>query len=162
MGQFTVFLRHVAARLAIAVPLSCMLALTIAGAPAAATGTLSVQQSSGKVDVYPNSVVRLISGKALTITSADGKGVLKIDQAACSYAGELRSCLLYHMEWIQAGQVHPIDLVRGTVYVNLTAQRQALPLSSQQLPPNGILLSFLTKRGTNVNMTGTIDEVVKK
>jgi hypothetical protein len=147
-------------RLSIALPLACALGAMVA-VPAGATGTLRVQQSDGKVNVYPDVVIRLISHKALTITSADGKGVLKIDQAACSYAGLLRSCLLYHMEWIQAGELHPIDLVRGTIYVNLTGQKQQLPLSSTQLPPNGVLLAFLTKRGTNVSMTGTIDEVQK-
>jgi hypothetical protein len=147
-------------RLSIALPLVCALGV-FATQPAQATGTLRVQQSDGTVQVYPDVVIRLISHKAMTITSADGKGVVKIDQAACSYAGQLRNCLLYHMEWIQSGQLHPINLVRGTIYVNLTAQRQGLPLSSTQLPPNGVLLSFTTKRGTTVSMTGTIDEVKK-
>jgi hypothetical protein len=137
MRQRAIFLRSIVARLALALPVACALALTVAALPASATGTLRVQESDGKVNVYPDVVIRLISHKALTITSADGKGVVKIDQAACSYAGELRSCLLYHMEWIQAGQLHPIDLVRGTIYANLTGQ------------------------GTNVSMTGTIDEVKK-
>ncbi len=161
MGKRAIFLRSIVARLPLALTVACALALTVATLPASATGTLRVQESDGKVNVYPNVVIRLISHKALTITSADGKGVVKIDQAACSYAGELRSCLLYHMEWIQAGQLHPIDLVRGTIYANLTGQRQPLPLSSTQLPPNGVMMAFLTKRGTNVSMTGTIDEVKK-
>jgi hypothetical protein len=161
MGQRVIFLRQLTARLVIALSLGCALGAMIAAAPAGAAGTLRVQQSDGKVNIYPDVVIRLISHKAMTITSADGKGVVKIDQAACSYAGQLRSCLLYHMEWIQSGQLHPIDLVRGTIYVNLTAQKQQLPLSSTQLPPNGVLLAFLTKKGTDVSMTGTIDEVKK-
>jgi len=141
--------------------LAAVCALLGFAAPAGAKGILRVQQSNGTVQVYDAVVIRLVSHKALTITSADGKGSLRIDQAACSYAGQLRSCLLYHMTWTQAGETHPIDLVRGTIYVNLTAQQQALPLSSQQLPPNGLLMSFQTKRGTYVSLTGVLDEVTK-
>jgi hypothetical protein len=47
------------------------------------------------------------------------------------------------------------------VYVNLTGAKQQLPLSSTQLPPQGILLSLRTKIGTIVNLSGEIDQVAK-
>jgi hypothetical protein len=125
-----------------------------------AKGTVRVQQNNGSVQVYHDVTIR-IAQKVLRVTTADGKGTLIIDKAACSFAGELQTCLPYSIKLDQGGSVKPLDFERGTVYVNLTDARQQLPYSSTQLPPQGILLSLRTKIGTIVNLTGEIDQVTK-
>lgn len=122
-----------------------------------ATGTVIVQQHNGSVQTYPNATIR-VENKALKITSADKKGTLIIDRAACSYVGELLRCLPYSMKLDQGGGLHRLDFQRGTVYLNLTDDSQELPLSSKRLPPQSIMLSLTTKVGTIVNITGGIDK----
>jgi hypothetical protein len=136
-------------------------AILLTGAAAAyAKGTVRVQQSSGSMQVYRDVTIR-IAQKALRVTTADGKGTLIIDKAACSFTGEIQTCLPYSIKLDQGGSVQPLDFERGTVYVNLTSAKQQLPYSSTQLPPQGILLSLRTKIGTIVNLTGEIDQVTK-
>ncbi len=125
-----------------------------------ATGTVRVQQQDGSVQLYPDATIR-ITNKTLRVTTADGKGTLIIDKAACSYLGDLMRCLPYSMTLNQGGGTHPLDFQRGTVYLNLTDVKQPLPLSSKQIPPRGIMLSLTTKIGTIVDITGLIDEVSK-
>ena len=125
-----------------------------------AKGTINVQQNNGSVQVYHDVTIR-VAHKALRVTTADGKGTLIIDKAACSFVGELQSCLPYSIKLEQGGVVKPLDFKRGTVYVNLTGDKQQLPYSSTQIPPQGILLSLQTKIGTIVNLSGVIDQVIK-
>lgn len=133
--------------------------LFIAGAHAAdAKGTVRVQQDDGSVQVYDNVTIRIIGDHALTITTADGKGTLLIERAACSYAGALLVCLPYSMSLEQNGTSKLLDFQRGTTYFNFTSEKQPLPLSSTTVPPNGVLFAMNTKIGTYVAVSGTIDE----
>ncbi len=127
-------------------------------ARAQATGTVRVQQSNGSVQVYHDVMIR-VRHNTLRVGSHDGKGVLVIDRAACSYVGDLERCLPADFKLVQNGQTKTIDLVNGLVYVNLTDQPQQLTHSSTQLAPHGILLSLQTKRGTYVSIRGHIDEM---
>ena len=123
-----------------------------------ATGTVRVQQDDGSVQVYKDAMI-VVSNKTLRITTADKKGTLIIDKAACSYVGEVMRCLPNSMSLDQGGGLHPLDFQRGTVYLNATDDRQPLPLTSKQLPPRGIMLSLTTRIGTIVDVTGTIDVI---
>jgi hypothetical protein len=129
-------------------------------APALATGTLRKQDSDGDVTVYDNVSVKVVH-RTLRITSADGKGTLVINQAACSYVGQIQRCYPLKVSLEQGGATKPLDLKNGTIYVNTTESTQQMPFSSQQLPPNGVLLSLVTKIGTYVTMTGKVDGIVR-
>lgn len=141
--------------------LCAMSAYLVAGAIAAqATGTVRVQQNDGSTQLYPNASIR-VTNKTLRITTADKKGTLVIDKAACSFIGAVMRCLPYNMTLDQGGGAHPLDFQRGTVYLNPTTDKQPLPLTSKQLPPHGIMLSLTTKIGTIVDVTGVMDEISK-
>lgn len=129
-------------------------------APTLAEGTLRSQESTGTVRLYPNVTIKVVH-QTLRITSHDGKGTLVINQAACAYDGALERCTPQKVTLVQGGVTKMIDLKNGTIYVNPTEQTQQMPLSSQQLPAHGILLSFNTERGTYVTMTGTVDGLVR-
>jgi hypothetical protein len=151
----SLFLRGVAATIT--------LLTSIAGglASADAEGVARVQQSDNSVQQYPNVTIRVVKPKALTVTTADGKGTLILDQAACSYSGELQRCLLTHASLRQSGVTKDLDFDKGTVYVNLTEATQPLSHSSATLRPKGVLVAIRSKVGTFITVTGTIDEVEK-
>lgn len=129
-------------------------------APAIAAGTARIQQADGDVRSYPN--VRIsIENKTMRMTSADGKGTLVIDKAACNHVGELIRCLPYGARLYQNGEVHSVTIVNGTVWFNPSAGVERLPFSSTQLAHNGVLMSLHTKNGTYVSLDGRVD-VVKK
>ncbi len=128
--------------------------------PALAEGTIRSQESNGNVHVYNNVSIKVVH-KTLRITSADGKGTLLVNQAACSYVGALQRCYPLKVSLEQGGATKPLDLKHGTIYVNTTDQNQQMPLSSQQVPPHGILLFFNTVRDTYVTLTGTFDGFVR-
>jgi hypothetical protein len=123
-----------------------------------ATGTMRVQQSDGSVQVYHDVQIR-VAQRTLRIGSEDRKGVLVIDRAACTYAGFVLRCLPSTMKFEQSGQTHEIQLVTGTIYVNLTGDMQQLHHSSTQLSPHDVLLMMQTKRGTYISLQGHIDEM---
>ncbi len=127
---------------------------------ALAQGTLRAQESDGTVRVYDNVSIKIVH-RTMRIGSHDGKGTLVINQAACSYVGELERCFPQKVSLEQGGATKTIDLKNGTIYVNPTDQSQQLPLSSQQIPRHGVVLEFNTQRGTYVSMTGTIDGLVR-
>jgi hypothetical protein len=133
----------------------------LSGAPAAATGIVTVQQKDGTVQNYAGAKITLVRGKELRVTSPDGKGTMIVDKAACSYDGPIERCLLSSVSLTQSGATKALDLQSGTIYVNLTGQRQQLPLSSVQLPPNGVEMTLKTQIGTYINLAGTIDGEVK-
>ncbi len=134
--------------------------LAVAGSPAGATGTARIQQRDGSVKTYTK--VRIsIDGQSMTLTSSDGKGTVYIGKAACTKVGELVRCFPYDATLDQGGKTTHIVLQSGTVWVNPTSTRLALPSSSTQLPPRGVMLSMQTKAGTYVSLTGTADEVKK-
>jgi hypothetical protein len=125
---------------------------------AGATGTMRVQQSDGTVQVYHGVQIR-VAQRTLRIGSKDRKGVLVIDRAACTYAGSVLRCLPSTMKFEQAGKTHEIQLITGTIYVNLTDDMQQLHHSSTQLSPHDVLLMMQTQRGTYISLQGHIDEM---
>jgi hypothetical protein len=128
--------------------------------PALATGTLRKQESDGDVAVYNNVTIKVIH-QTMRVTTADGKGTLVISQAACALVNQLKRCYPLKVSLEQGGTTKPIDLKNGTIYVNTTDSNQQLPFSSQQLPPNGVIMSLNTLIGTYVTMTGKVDGIVR-
>lgn len=135
------------------------LALTLA-VPARAEGTVRVQQTSGAVQNYDNVKIQILH-QTLNVTTADGKGTLIIYRAACSYQGEIMACLPTGVTLVQGGDVSAIKIVSGTVYVNMTDDAQALPLSTMHVPAHGVVMALQTHVGTYITMNGTIDKVTK-
>jgi hypothetical protein len=131
------------------------LILCVASA-ADAKGTVRVQKTDGSTQVYPNVTLRIV-GETLRVTTEDGKGTLIVARAACSFQGEIMVCLPYELVLDQNGVEQPLDFQRGTFYWNRTDTKQQLSASSTQLPPNGILGSLLTKKGTIIAISGVID-----
>jgi hypothetical protein len=127
---------------------------------ARAEGTARIQQADGSVNMYRDVKIQ-IQQKALIMTSADGKGTLMIYRAACAYQGEILACLPTGTTLVQGGSVSPIKLASGTVYANLTDEPHNLAMSSTQLPAHSILMALKTRRGTYINLSGTIDKVTK-
>ena len=104
-------------------------------AAAGATGLVRVQQSDGSVQEYPGARIDYSkNAKPLTITTANGAGTLTIDQAACSYIGELYRCLLTHMSVNNRGVVASTRILEqtGTIYANTTGTKLDLPRSRLQ------------------------------
>ncbi len=128
--------------------------------PASAEGTVTIQHNDGTTDTYNDVAIKVIHS-ALFVTSADGKGTMVINRAACAYQGETYVCLPTSVTLVQSGSSNAVDLSSGTIYANMTDNPQQLSLSSQHLGPHSILLSITTKKGTTINLTGTIDKVTK-
>ncbi|HVR47342.1 MAG TPA: hypothetical protein VMT95_12005 [Candidatus Binatia bacterium] len=145
---------------AAAATLALASATGLTAAPAQAMGTVTIQQPNGARNTYHDAVIKVIHN-ALFITSADGKGTLVINRAACAYQGAVLVCFVTSATLVQAGKTSPLDFRNGTVYVNMTDQPQALARSTMKVPAKGIVSSFTTARGTYVNMIGSIDKVVK-
>lgn len=127
------------------------------GLPAAAEGTARIQQADGTVNVYQHVKIQLVQ-KSLTMTTADGKGTMIIYRAACSFQGDVMSCLPTGITLVQSGAVNPIKLLSGTVYVNLTGDPHRLALSTTTLPPHSVMMALKTRKGTYVSLSGTIDK----
>ncbi len=121
-----------------------------------AEGTVRIQRADGSSNVYPNSRITIVDNK-LKVTSADGKGTLIIQRAACSHQGAILVCLPTEVTQIQDGVKKPFPLNSGTVYANLTSDPQPLAYSSRRMPPNSIMLSLVTARGTYLSIEGGID-----
>jgi hypothetical protein len=134
--------------------------LALSTAAAGATGTVTIAQTDGTTDVYHDVLIKVIHN-ALYMTTADGKGTLVINRAACSYQGQLMICFATGATLVQAGATRPLDFTTGTLYINSTDDPQQLALSSTKVPAHSILLSFTTERGTYVSLNGRIDKVVK-
>lgn len=133
------------------------LALLFCFASAAyAKGTVRVEQSDGSKQVYSD-VSLIVTNHTLRITTADSKGTLIVKRAACSFQGDLMVCLPDELVLEQGGDQHPLDFQRGTIYYNNTGTKQQLSLSSQQLPPQGLLMLLLTKKGTIIAISGVVD-----
>jgi hypothetical protein len=136
-------------------------ALTLAAlfvpAAASAYGSVRVQQNDGRVEHYEHVGLRL-DGDTLRIVSPDRIGTLLVRRAACSWLGGIVRCLPYAFELSQHGN-HPITFRRGTLYLNLTGVPHALPHSSKQLEPRGVLAQLETTHGTYISVSGRLDEV---
>jgi hypothetical protein len=137
-----------------------LMAWVLSTGTACAMGTMMIQQPNGGTNTYENVAIKIIHS-ALYITSADGKGTLVINRAACSYQGKIMVCLPTSAALVQAGKTSPLDFQKGTVYLNDTDDPQQMTASTTKVPPHSIVLSLTTKRGTYVNLSGRIDKVVK-
>jgi hypothetical protein len=126
---------------------------------AQAKGTMRVQQADGSVQLYEN-VTLAVTGRQLLITTANKKGTLIIDDAACSFLEGVTTCIPERVRLKQNG-IQPLDFERGTVYLNTTGARQQLKYSSTQLPPNSVLGSLKSPKGTYVTWSGTLDSYTK-
>ncbi len=122
-----------------------------------ARGTVTVTKKSGVVKTYENVRIHLFGTSSIRLTSEDGRGSLTIDHAACSYSGEIQRCLPYQITIDQNGAKHPVDLERGTLYLNTTAGPLPMPHSSLAVPPYSIVLGLRTERGTLISAMGRID-----
>ena len=131
-----------------------------AAAGARAQGTITIQHVNKDAETYERVAIKVIHN-TLNVTSEDGQGTLIVTQAACAYQGEIKVCLPTAVTLVQDGGAHALDLLRGTLYVNMTDSMQRLPHSSQQIPPRGIVMSLLSGKGTYINLVGKIDKVTK-
>jgi hypothetical protein len=127
---------------------------------ARAAGTATIVQANGHTDVYDDVRIKLLHG-TLYMTSAKGQSTMIIRDAACSDQGKLMVCLATHATLIENGTTSLLDFESGTIYANYTDDFQPLVLSTQKVPPHGIILSMTTKRGTYVSLIGRVDVVVK-
>lgn len=133
-------------------------ALAVSAAPAAASGTAVITQPDGSTKSYANVHVA-IWNESLAVTSSDGKGTVVFGKASCTKVGELVRCLPWDATLFQnGGKVH-IALQSGTVWLNPTSDYQMLSDSTEKIAPHGVLLAVRTKRGTEVTLAGTVDEV---
>ncbi|HZV76146.1 MAG TPA: hypothetical protein VFF63_00145 [Candidatus Babeliales bacterium] len=135
-------------------------AFGLAIGPARAAGTVVIAHPDGTTSTY-TTVHIIVWNESLAVSSADGKGTVVFGKAACTKIGELVECLPYDATLFQNGQKTRIPLRSGTVWLNPTTTAQPLSHSSAQIPPRGVLLAVKTKRGTEVTLTGTVDEVKK-
>jgi hypothetical protein len=133
-----------------------------AGIPsiASASGTVLIQRAEQSPTTYTDAKIQVIHN-TLNVTSADGKGTLIVTRAACAYQGEILACLPTGVTLVQFGDVHALDLKSGMVYANMTDTTQQLSHSTMKLPPNGVMMTLQTERGTFINVTGVIDKVTK-
>ena len=60
--------------------------MALGAAPAGAAGTILIVHNDGNSDKYDGVQIKIIHN-ALYITSADGKGTIVINRAACSFQG---------------------------------------------------------------------------
>jgi hypothetical protein len=135
-------------------------AFLLGGAVAGAGGTAVIRQIDGSLNTYSNVSVAIVH-KNLFVSTHDGKGTLVIQKAACSYQGAIMVCFPTAITLVQGGSSRPLELRNGTIYLNLTGEAQSLAFSTQKVPAHSMLLSFTTKRGTYVGVTGRIDKVVE-
>ncbi|MGB6986825.1 MAG: hypothetical protein WBD74_12695, partial [Candidatus Aquilonibacter sp.] len=74
---------------------------------AQAKGTMRVQQSDGSVQLYDN-VNLAVTGRQLLITTSNNKGTLIIDEAACTVAAGVTTCIPERVRLRQNG-TQPLD-----------------------------------------------------
>jgi len=128
---------------------------------ARASGTIVIHHQGKTADTYEDVDIRVLSGE-LFLTSDDGDGTFVVNEAACSYQGQIIVCYPKSVALVQDGEAHLIDLASGTIYLNYTDADQKMSWSSSKLPSHGVLLSFTTKAGTFVTLRGRIDQVVRQ
>jgi len=141
--------------LAIAVTIAALAATSRA---AGATGTVVIAYSDGSTKLYRD-VRIIIWNESMAITSADGQGTVVFGKASCMKIGELLRCLPYDATLFQNGGKLHIALASGTVWLNPSREYQPMSHSSTEIPPRGVLLAVRTRHGTEVTMTGIVDEV---
>ncbi len=141
--------------------LSALVLFALSATGARATGTLQINKNDGSVDTYEGVTVNVFSG-SLFLTTADGKGTLVVNRAACSYQAKIIVCLPTSIILVQNGTSKSLALTTGTLYLNYTGDPQPLSSSSAKLPAHSATLSFTTGSGTYVSLRGGIDLVIKQ
>ena len=127
-------------------------------ARADATGTAVIAMADGSTKSYAD-VHITIWNESMAITSSDGRGTVVFGKASCTKTGELVRCIPWDATLFQNGGKLHIALQGGTVWLNPTTDYQSLPNSTEKLAPHGVLMAVQTKRGTDITLTGTVDEV---
>ena len=140
----------------LSVPIIAGLFVALA-APAAATGTVRIQQHDDSVQTY-TSVVMKIVGRTLTLTSADGVSTVVISGATCDRSTDLIRCTGGGMSLKQDGVNHVIPFKSATFYFNLTDQDQALPLSTLKVAPHSVVFAARTVKDTYITGNGKLDQ----
>jgi spore germination protein GerM len=126
-------------------------------APAAATGTVRIQQHDNSVQTYTGVVMKIV-GRTLTLTSADGVSTVVISGGTCDRSTELIRCTGGGMSLKQDGVNHVIPFRSATFYFNLTDQDQELPLSTLKVAPHSVVFSAHTVKDTYITGTGKLDQ----
>jgi hypothetical protein len=125
-------------------------------APAAATGTVRIQQADDTVNSYTGVHMRIVNN-TLTITSADNVSTVVITGADCDKGPSLTRCNGGTISLREDG-THAIPFRSATFYFNLTDQEQQLPLSTVKIEPHSVLFAAHTKKGTYITGSGTLDQ----
>ncbi len=149
--------RH--ARLTQIVALLSVAMVAVAPAISQARGSVRIQHTDGKVEIYRDVHLNL-NGNKLRITTADGVGTLIVSQAACSLVNGMQRCLPYALILRQHGD-HTIMFDHGAIYLNTSGESHQLPRSSKVVPANGVLALLKTRRGTYISINGELDGVSK-
>jgi hypothetical protein len=136
-------------------PVFAVLVLSLA-APAAATGTVRIQQADDSVQTY-TSVRMRVANNTLTLTSADNVSTVVITGADCDKGPSLTRCNGGTISLRQNGS-HAIPFRSATFYFNLTDQDQQLPLSTVKVGPHSVLFAAHTRKGTFITGSGTLDQ----
>lgn len=126
-------------------------------APAAATGTVRIQQSNNSVQTYTGVMLRIVN-RTLTLTSADGVSTVVISGGSCDRESELVRCKGGKLSLKQGGQLHVIRFKSSTFYFNLTDQAQVLPLSTMKVGPHSVMFAATTAKGTYITGNGRLDQ----
>jgi hypothetical protein len=130
-------------------------------APAAATGTVRIQQHDNSVQTYTGVVMKIV-GHTLTLTSADHVSTVVISGASCDSSTELIRCTGGGMSLKQDGVNHVIPFRSATFYFNLTDQDQALPLSTLKVAPHSVVFAARTIKDTYITGNGKLDQEPSK
>lgn len=126
-------------------------------APAAATGTVRIQQHNNSVQTY-SGVVMKVTGETLTLTSADGVSTVVINGGHCDRSTDLMQCSGGKMSLRQGGTTHIIPFKTAAFYFNLGGQDQALPLSTMKIGPHSVIFAARTAKDTYITGNGKLDE----
>jgi hypothetical protein len=138
---------------------SCIvLALTVLVAvPAAATGTVRIQQHDGSVTNY-RGVMLKIHDKTLTLISADKISTVVIGDADCAHEGTIVRCTGGDFTLLQQGDRRKLPFRTANFYVNLTDTDAPMPLSTTKLPAHSVMFAVQTAKGTEITGQGKLDE----
>jgi len=146
--------------LAASIPLVVALAVCASTSQARASGTVFVQHIPGDRVEYAD-VPFTIGKHTLKVTSPDGRGVLAISIIGCEKAGNVHRCLPGGAEYRENGAVRALNLSGGTLYFNMTKQKQQLALSTMDVPAGGVVFALHTAHNTYISGSAKIDGLNK-
>jgi hypothetical protein len=129
-------------------------------APAAATGTVRIQQNDNSVQTYTGVSMRIVNN-TLTFTSADQVSTIVISGGACDHGSDLITCRGGGISLRQDGS-HAIPFRSATFYFNLTDQDAQLPLSTLKVGAHSVIFVAHTAKGTYITGSGKLDQEPSK